>query len=136
MAFVSMYCSLYYNIILAWVLHFLFASFRSKLNWNLCTNFWNDDSCINRGSYIKPSFLVNFYHIVYNSETVFGQLTRSLKNNISIVYCNNLNKSSIADNCTQGVFATAQYFKYFSTSKFLNVNKKVYYVTVGNMYWV
>jgi SNF family Na+-dependent transporter len=50
MAFVSMYCSLYYNIIVAWILHFLFASFRSKLNWNLCKNSWNDDYCINRGT--------------------------------------------------------------------------------------
>ena len=92
MAFVSMFCSLYYNIIVAWILHFLFASFRSKLTWHLCSNSWNDDACVNR-------------------ETVFGELTKSLKNNISIVYCNK-NSTKVFENCTQGVFATTQYFKY------------------------
>jgi hypothetical protein len=56
------------------------------------------------------NFLAQFYFFL-NSETVLGQATWSIKNNISIVYCNNINNTNIADNCTQGVFATTQYFK-------------------------
>ena len=51
MVLVVAFCSLYYNMIVAWVLHFLFASFRSNLIWNLCTNSWNDETCINRGTH-------------------------------------------------------------------------------------
>ena len=37
--------SIYYNIIIAWTLHYLFASFTSELPWSHCNNYWNTPAC-------------------------------------------------------------------------------------------
>ena len=75
---------------------------------------------------------------IFGSETVLGQMTRSIKNNISIVYCNNINNTNYADNCTQGIFATTQYFKYFSIVpiKTAILKLKVNNFNIENMCWV
>ena len=38
--------SLYYNVIIAWCLYYLFASMGSPLPWVDCNNEWNTISCI------------------------------------------------------------------------------------------
>ena len=41
------YSNVYYIIILAWALHYFFASFTtSSLPWSTCGNWWNTDNCI------------------------------------------------------------------------------------------
>ena len=41
MVLVSALTSIYYNMILAWALYYLFASFTSDLPWNTCSGDWN-----------------------------------------------------------------------------------------------
>jgi len=41
MVIVSGLTSLYYNMILAWAYFYMFASFRSILPWQTCTEKWN-----------------------------------------------------------------------------------------------
>ncbi|CAF3666325.1 unnamed protein product [Rotaria sp. Silwood1] len=43
----SFLCSIYYNVIIAWILFYFFASFRSKLQWSDCGNWWNTERCAN-----------------------------------------------------------------------------------------
>ncbi|CAF1219759.1 unnamed protein product [Rotaria sp. Silwood1] len=43
----SFLCSIYYNVIIAWILFYFFASFRSKLQWSDCGNWWNTEHCAN-----------------------------------------------------------------------------------------
>lgn len=45
----SFLVSIYYNVIIAWVLFYFFASFRSKLQWSDCGNWWNTERCVNPG---------------------------------------------------------------------------------------
>ncbi|GFO09380.1 sodium- and chloride-dependent glycine transporter 1-like [Plakobranchus ocellatus] len=37
---------IYYNVIIAWTLYYLFSSFRAVLPWSHCGNSWNDEYCI------------------------------------------------------------------------------------------
>ena len=43
---VLLWISIYYNVILAWVLFYLFHSFQSKLPWSHCNNEWNTPNCV------------------------------------------------------------------------------------------
>ena len=43
---VLVWISIYYNVILAWVLFYLFHSFQSKLPWSHCNNEWNTPNCV------------------------------------------------------------------------------------------
>lgn len=48
MIMVSFLVSIYYVVILAWILYFLFASFISPLPWTTCNNEWNTPNCLVR----------------------------------------------------------------------------------------
>ena len=42
--------TLYYNVIIAWALFYFILSFRSKLLWSNCGNWWNTERCFEPGS--------------------------------------------------------------------------------------
>ncbi|KAK3796644.1 hypothetical protein RRG08_010342 [Elysia crispata] len=46
MVIVSWLISLYYNVIIAQVVFYLFASFTDSLPWTTCNNSWNTNSCV------------------------------------------------------------------------------------------
>ena len=46
MTVVEMYLSIYYNVIMAWALYYLFASFTTRLPWTTCDNDWNTEHCL------------------------------------------------------------------------------------------
>ncbi|XP_012502928.1 PREDICTED: sodium- and chloride-dependent betaine transporter isoform X2 [Propithecus coquereli] len=57
---IESYLNIYYIIILAWALFYLFSSFTSELPWTTCTNSWNTERCmdfLNRSaaSLVTPS---------------------------------------------------------------------------------
>uniref|UniRef100_A0A8I3WY59 Transporter n=1 Tax=Callithrix jacchus TaxID=9483 RepID=A0A8I3WY59_CALJA len=43
---IESYLNVYYIIILAWALFYLFSSFTSELPWTTCSNFWNTEHCM------------------------------------------------------------------------------------------
>lgn len=45
MLVVSFLCCVYYNVIIAWCLYYLFESFGSEVPWKNCDNKWNTPSC-------------------------------------------------------------------------------------------
>ena len=45
MLIISFLVSIYYNTIIAWVLYYLFESFRADVPWRDCKNSWNTESC-------------------------------------------------------------------------------------------
>ncbi|XP_078601679.1 sodium-dependent proline transporter-like [Branchiostoma floridae x Branchiostoma japonicum] len=46
MIIISSWTSIYYNMIIAWALYYLFASFTSVLPWHHCGHWWNTPSCV------------------------------------------------------------------------------------------
>nr|XP_023671825.1 sodium- and chloride-dependent GABA transporter 2-like isoform X2 [Paramormyrops kingsleyae] len=47
---IVLYLNVYYIVVLAWALFYLFSSFRSPLPWSTCSNTWNTESCHNQSS--------------------------------------------------------------------------------------
>lgn len=45
MLVVSFLCCVYYNVIIAWCLYYMFKSFASVVPWANCNNWWNTPSC-------------------------------------------------------------------------------------------
>lgn len=45
MVVVNLICTMYYNVILGYSLIFVAESFRSKLPWIDCDNYWNTPNC-------------------------------------------------------------------------------------------
>ena len=50
MVIVSSIVSIYYNIIITWVLYYLFKSFTSTLPWSECGHWWNTPLCLVRSA--------------------------------------------------------------------------------------
>ncbi|XP_062586471.1 sodium- and chloride-dependent GABA transporter 1-like isoform X2 [Saccostrea cucullata] len=46
MVMVSAIVCIYYNVIVAWTLYFLYMSFRAVLPWSTCDNDWNTENCV------------------------------------------------------------------------------------------
>jgi solute carrier family 6 dopamine transporter-like protein 3 len=42
---ISFYVGFYYNVIIAWALHYFFSSFTMELPWIHCNNTWNSPNC-------------------------------------------------------------------------------------------
>ncbi|GAB6026269.1 hypothetical protein CHUAL_012477 [Chamberlinius hualienensis] len=43
---IAFYVDFYYNVIIAWSLHYFFASFTTILPWTTCNNSWNTENCV------------------------------------------------------------------------------------------
>ena len=50
MIIVSAFITMYYNVIIAWVLYYLGMSFSDPLPWADCGHKWNTDQCLQRGN--------------------------------------------------------------------------------------
>jgi SNF family Na+-dependent transporter len=46
MLIINFYVLSYYNTIIAWSVHYCFASFRAVVPWTYCNNDWNTDRCV------------------------------------------------------------------------------------------
>lgn len=42
---ISLYVGFFYNVIIAWALHYFFSSFAAELPWVHCNNTWNTPNC-------------------------------------------------------------------------------------------
>lgn len=42
---IAFYVDLYYNLLIAWALHFFFASFSINSPWTRCDQQWNTNDC-------------------------------------------------------------------------------------------
>lgn len=42
---ISLYIGFFYNVIIAWALHYLLSSFTTELPWTHCNHSWNSPRC-------------------------------------------------------------------------------------------
>ncbi|CAL1542901.1 unnamed protein product, partial [Lymnaea stagnalis] len=56
---IAFYTDFFYNVIIAWCLHFFFASFTSDLPWMSCGNDWNTERCFDGKKKINQTTLNN-----------------------------------------------------------------------------
>ena len=49
---IAFYTDFFYNVIIAWSIYYLYASFSSVLPWTTCGNSWNKDTCFD--SHLGP----------------------------------------------------------------------------------
>lgn len=61
----SFLVSIYYNMIIAWCLFYFFASFRRRLPWGDCGNWWNTERCVNPGEIFFFSFEITSIRLFY-----------------------------------------------------------------------
>uniref|UniRef100_A0A1I8J7H8 Transporter n=1 Tax=Macrostomum lignano TaxID=282301 RepID=A0A1I8J7H8_9PLAT len=94
MVSISALVSIYYNVIIAWALFYLFASFNSKVPWADCNNYWNDFHC--------RDLSVNTTNATHN---VPGNLRAGFNPNPEAC------SQDLKTNCTQYQTPSEQYFE-------------------------
>ncbi|ESP00138.1 hypothetical protein LOTGIDRAFT_173444 [Lottia gigantea] len=106
---ISVICCLYYNTILAWILYYLFNSFKSPLPWVGCDNWWNTDDC-----YVKDisgnsttNNVTSFDYLNTNNVTSFDYL--NIINRTASTLHTMMNNTVHPDNTTK-IYAPTEEF--------------------------
>lgn len=89
MLVISFLCCVYYNVIIAWCLYYLFESFRSIVPWKTCNNWWNTPAC-------RTAESLNENQGITNS----SQLNSTINSCINGTITRLVNGSSVVANCT------------------------------------
>ena len=79
MVIVSCIVCIYYNVVIAWTLYYLFVSFRVTLPWGRCDNYWNSPNCVDTGKQYSLERVSVNGHGMSNADrlAVFGVLTNA-----------------------------------------------------------
>lgn len=75
---VSFLVCVYYNIIIAWCLYYLFLSMAKDVPWKSCGNWWNTDKCF--AGRIPETTCVNSSAALANGTAIFANATASMAN--------------------------------------------------------
>ncbi len=89
----SVFCMLYYNVIISWALFYFVSSFRKNLLWEKCGNWWNDKKCFVPGVGTSP---------YKSNETIYNCTTAQ--------YQNSTNYACIPIKPTDVATATEQFY--------------------------
>ncbi|CAG2231692.1 sodium-dependent dopamine transporter-like [Mytilus edulis] len=119
---IAFYTDFFYNIIIAWALHFLFSSFTSELPWSSCGHEWNTEHCYD-GTYRGSSTDSNSTNGT-TSFSIFEPITVTASSNIS---------ANITTNVTR-IFRTSPAEEYFNRGM-LKLHKSTGIFDVGGINW-
>lgn len=130
MMMVSLLVSIYYNVIIAWILFYLFASFRSDVPWRSCDPEWASPNCREEYHLTGNGSLYNATTKVVSCLTgfnpVYKNITVSAGRNISV-----LAKCASAFDVTKRISPSDDYFKYvlfFKCFDFLVIPSYLLYI--------
>lgn len=92
MVVVSGMVCVYYNVIVAWTLYYLFMSFRAVLPWSTCGNWWNTDKCLDVegkvGMASNDSLAGNSSALMYNASNTVNYTVLTIGNATGLVVQN------------------------------------------------
>ncbi|GCC25465.1 hypothetical protein chiPu_0003875 [Chiloscyllium punctatum] len=63
---IAVYVGFYYNVIIAWALYYLYASFTVELPWIHCNNSWNSPNCSDFNNFIQQNTSTKYYEYKSN----------------------------------------------------------------------
>lgn len=98
MLVISFLVSVYYNTIIAWVLYYLFESFRSDVPWRNCNNPWNSRDCFE--SPPKDKVISPINETVGNATTFILSCPKFFHKTLKDVILENTTESTVFDSCT------------------------------------
>ena len=113
MMMVSLLVSIYYNVIIAWILFYLFASFRSDVPWRHCDPEWASANCREEyhisGNGSVYNFTTNSVSCLSGFSAIYKNVTVSAAKNVSIV------AKCVSDfDVSKRISPSDDYFKYVS----------------------
>ncbi|XP_048746684.2 sodium-dependent dopamine transporter-like isoform X2 [Ostrea edulis] len=119
---IAFYTDFFYNVVIAWSIHFLFSSFTSELPWAKCGHEWNTEYCYEGKSNTAPSS-GNNSNITYEGTTVLNSIS-------TLVEDMNITNST---NDTEGrkISPAEEYFN----NRFLQLDKSGGIFDVGSINW-
>ena len=68
--------NIYYIVVLAWAVYYMFASFTSVLPWSHCDNPWNTDRCIEFHRHVIPPVPGSNSNVVNATLSTSGNLSK------------------------------------------------------------
>ena len=81
MVAVSFLCTIYYNVVIAWVIYFIYSSINREVPWKSCKNKWNTPSC-SEGA--RKGLLLNIFILICLWLKVFR-----IENKLLLIYSKN-----------------------------------------------
>ena len=81
MVAVSFLCTIYYNVVIAWVIYFIYSSINREVPWKSCKNKWNTPSC-SEGA--RKGLLLNIFILICLWLKVFR-----IENKLFLIYSKN-----------------------------------------------
>nr|CAB3266306.1 sodium- and chloride-dependent GABA transporter 1 [Phallusia mammillata] len=136
MIIISFVVCVYYNVIIAYSLHFIVNSFTSTLPWSTCNNDWNTDYCRDKSFNSTISSPPEWTGV--NCSKGFGWFDGNGQTNVSadnlnaVLYLNRsdwANTTEINGSCVEFKTASQEYFTY----KVLRLTEGI--EVTGNMQW-
>ncbi|XP_078683122.1 sodium-dependent proline transporter-like isoform X1 [Branchiostoma floridae x Branchiostoma belcheri] len=95
MCIISAWTCIYYNMIIAWALYYLFASFTSVLPWHHCGHWWNSDRCVeswgvanrtaNATNFTRVGPSEEYWHV--RVQQISGSISETGKMNWELTLC-------------------------------------------------
>lgn len=119
---IAFYTDFFYNIIIAWSLHFLFSSFTSELPWSSCGNEWNTPNCFD-GAYNHPD----------DTNSTNGTTSSAFYGTVTVPLINEINSTLNDTNITE-TFRTSPAEEYFIRGM-LKLHKSSGIFGVGEVNW-
>ena len=71
--------SVYYTVLIAYIIYFFFASMTDKLPWENCENDWNTDKCLTTEQVANKTYLELYLNGYYSTICFFSANFRFIK---------------------------------------------------------
>lgn len=79
MTMVTIIVSIYYSVLMTYIIYFFFASMTDKLPWEDCENDWNTPQCLTTEEVANKTYLELYLNGYYSAICFFSANFKSIK---------------------------------------------------------